>query len=119
MVEDIKFWVAHHQLTYQSPSRDKDGTCKFCNSPAVKHRLFCGSCLPLSFRSSGPEYFQRYNLLYRACGFADGASPPSCRLSRPKPAPVPRTVVPCAHCGADFDKWHPRQRFCSKRCNRD
>jgi hypothetical protein len=118
MVEDIKFWVAHHQLTYRSPTRDHDGTCKFCNSPAAGRRLFCERCLPERSTVGHAEYAQIYNLLYRACGFADGASPPSCRLSRPKPAPVPKTVVPCAHCGADFDKWHPRQRFCSKRCNR-
>lgn len=119
MVEDIKFRVAHHQLTYRSPSRDKDGTCKFCNSPAVKHRLFCGLCLPLSFRSGGPKYMQRYNLLFRACGFIGGAVPPSCRLSRPKPAPVikPKIVSQCEHCNADFDKWHPKKRYCSKRCN--
>jgi hypothetical protein len=118
MRDGIRFSVAHHQLTYRSPTRDRDGTCKFCDSPVGGQRLFCQRCLPSLFELGGSDYMRTYNLLYRACGFTDGAGPPSCRLSRPKPTPFSRTVVPCARCGADFEKWQPRQRFCSKRCNR-
>jgi hypothetical protein len=120
MSDDIRFEVAHHQLTCRSPSRDKDGTCKFCNSPAGGQRLFCERCLPERSDIGGTGYAQIYNLLYRACGFTDAAGPPSCRLSRPKPAPVPKpkTVAACEYCGASFEKLQLTQRFCSKRCNR-
>jgi hypothetical protein len=120
MVEHIKFEVAHHQLTYLSPTRDRDGTCKFCNSPAGDRRLFCERCLPERSDIGGTGYAQIYNLLYRACGFTDAAGPPSCRLSWPKTEPVakPKTVAACEYCGASFEKLQLTQRFCSKRCNR-
>jgi hypothetical protein len=47
MVEDIKFWVARHQLTYLSPSRDN--VTELASSaipPTAGRRLFCERCLP-------------------------------------------------------------------------
>jgi hypothetical protein len=120
MVEDIKFWVANHQLTYLSPSRDNDGTCKFCNSPDVDRRLFCERCLPERSEVDRIDYTRTYNLLYRACGFIDGAGRPSCRLSRPKPPAVPKplAVMPCGVCGTIFKQVQTQQKFCSKKCSK-
>lgn len=121
MVEDIKFRVAHHQLTYRSPSRDNDGTCKFCNSPDVDRRLFCERCLPDRSAVDRIDYTRTYNLLYRACGFTNVTGLPSCRLSWPKPAPVtkPLAVRPCGVCGATFKQVQTQQRFCSKKCSKN
>jgi hypothetical protein len=120
MRDGIRFSVAHHQLTYRSPTRDRDGTCKFCDLPVGGQRLFCERCLPERSDVDRTDYTRTYNLLYRACGFIDGAGRPSCRLSRPKPAPVPKpkTVAVCELCGASFEKLQSKQRFCNRSCNK-
>lgn len=118
MRDGIRFSVAHHHLTHRSPTRDRDGTCKFCDSPVAGRRLFCKRCLPDYSDAEKTEYAQIYNLLYRACGFMDGASAPSCRLIRSKPAPVSRPVLECHHCGASFEQLMEKQRFCCRACNK-
>jgi hypothetical protein len=120
MRDDIRFQVAHHQLTYQSPTRDRDGTCKFCNSPAAGRRLFCERCLPERSDIGGTGYAQIYNLLYRACGFINGSGAPSCRLHGPKPPAVPKplAVMPCGVCDTIFKQVQTRQKFCSKKCSK-
>jgi 5-methylcytosine-specific restriction endonuclease McrA len=120
MRDGIRFLVAHHQLTYRSPTRDRYGTCKFCDLPVGGQRLFCDRCLPERSEVDRIDYTRTYNLLYRACGFIDGAGRPSCRLSWPKPAPVakPKTVAVCELCGASFEKLQLKQRFCNRSCNK-
>jgi 5-methylcytosine-specific restriction endonuclease McrA len=123
MVDGIRFEIALDVLSLRLPDKAKDGVCKFCDQPIDRDGMFCLSCLPDIEAIGASEYGKAHGLLYRACGFNRFANRPTSRSNVPKPLKSlnPKSVpeiTTCDHCGASFDKWHPRMRFCSQKCNR-
>jgi len=116
MSDGIRFEIALNALTLRFPEKVKDGVCKFCDQPVDRDGMFCLLCLPDIEAIGSADYGKTHGLLYRACGFNRFAGRPASRSNVPK-LPPPTTVAACDHCGASFDKWHPKKRFCSQRCN--
>jgi 5-methylcytosine-specific restriction endonuclease McrA len=123
MVDGIRFEIALNALTVRLPEKVKNGVCKFCGCLTGRSGLYCLSCLPDLASIAYVEYGKIYNSLHAACGFGPAARRPMSRSNVPEPPKPLKTtfvasVAACDHCGALFDKWHPKRRFCSIKCTR-